>query len=74
MDMMTQLHEAMAKELLARVESGEASPADLKVVHDFLKTNGISCETKDSEALSQLKENTIEIDDTYAHGLRVVGS
>lgn len=35
------LHEALGAELLSRIESGDASPADLGVARQFLKDNGI---------------------------------
>lgn len=35
------LHEATAMELLGRVKSGEASPAELSAAIKFLKDNGI---------------------------------
>jgi hypothetical protein len=35
------LHDAVAQELLGRVKSGEASPAELSAAIKFLKDNGI---------------------------------
>ena len=36
------LHDAIAKELLRRVESGEASAGDLQAAIRFLKDNGVA--------------------------------
>jgi hypothetical protein len=35
------LHEALVSELLTRVQSGEATPADLNVARQLLRDNGI---------------------------------
>lgn len=35
------LHTGLAKDLLAKIESGEATAADLSVARQFLKDNGI---------------------------------
>lgn len=40
-DLLATLHDAVAVELLARVKSGEASPAELGAAIKFLKDNGI---------------------------------
>lgn len=37
------IHTALAKDLLARIESGEATATDLNVARQFLKDNGIDC-------------------------------
>ena len=41
-DLITDLHESVTKELLARVKSGEATPSELSVAVKFLKDNGAS--------------------------------
>jgi hypothetical protein len=41
-DLLSELHEGVTKELLARVKSGEATPAELSVAVKFLKDNGAS--------------------------------
>lgn len=43
-DMMGELHQALAKELLERVKRGDASPQDLNAAIKFLKDNGIQGE------------------------------
>ena len=40
-DLLATLHDAVAVELLSRVKSGEASPAELGAAIKFLKDNGI---------------------------------
>jgi hypothetical protein len=40
-DILAQAHEELAKELLRRIKSGEASATDLNVARQFLKDNGI---------------------------------
>lgn len=50
------LHEAVAEELLARVRSGEAKPADLSVAVKFLKDNGIEAIPTDGSLLQALFE------------------
>ena len=37
------LHECLAKELLGKIQSGEAKADDLNVARQFLKDNGIEC-------------------------------
>jgi hypothetical protein len=39
---LAKLHDAVAEELLSRIESGEATPADLSVAVKFLKDNDVS--------------------------------
>lgn len=50
------LHEAVAEELLERVRSGEAKPADLSVAVKFLKDNGIEAIPTDGSLLQALFE------------------
>ena len=50
------LHEAVANELLARIRSGEAKPADLSVAVKFLKDNSIEAIPTDGSMLKQLLE------------------
>jgi hypothetical protein len=48
------LHEAVTNELLARIQSGEAKPADLSVAVKFLKDNGIEAIPTDGSILQAL--------------------
>jgi len=51
------LYEAVATELLTRIESGEAKPADLAVAVRFLKDNDITALPVNDNALQQLMES-----------------
>ena len=51
------LYEAVADELLAKIESGEAKPADLAVAVRFLKDNDITAIPVNDNALQQLMES-----------------
>lgn len=48
------LHEAVADELLTRIKSGDAKPADLSVAVKFLKDNGIDAVPVDGSVLQQI--------------------
>jgi len=48
---LNELHEAVALELLARIKTGDAKPADLSVAVKFLKDNGIEAIPTDGSAL-----------------------
>lgn len=48
------LFDAVAEELLVKIKSGEAKPADLAVAVKFLKDNNISCVPTDSNSLGEL--------------------
>lgn len=53
-DILNELHEATAVELLGRIRSGEAKPADLSVAVKFLKDNGIEAIPTDGSILQSL--------------------
>ncbi len=53
-DILNELHEATAVELLERIRSGEAKPADLSVAVKFLKDNGIEAIPTDGSILQTL--------------------
>jgi len=48
------LHDAIARELLNRVSSGDATSGDLNVARQFLRDNGIDANTNQSEPLLNL--------------------
>ena len=50
----TDLFEAMATDLLQKIESGEATAADLSVARQFLKDNGINASTRQRDPLANL--------------------
>jgi len=51
------LYDAVADELLAKIQSGEAKPADLAVAVKFLKDNDITALPVNDNALQQLMES-----------------
>lgn len=48
--LMDMLHEVVTKELLARVQSGEATASELSVAVKFLKDNGASLDVITTES------------------------
>ena len=48
------LFDAVADELLDKIKTGEARPADLAVAVKFLKDNNITCLPTDGNPLSEL--------------------
>jgi len=54
---MNELHGALAKELLDRVNGGNATASDLSVVRQFLKDNGIDSVPKKGSPLDQLSNS-----------------
>ncbi len=54
MDILADLHEAIAKDLLRRVASGEAQASELSVAVKFLKDNGIEARATDDSPLANL--------------------
>jgi len=56
-DELKQLHNEVAKELLLRIKSGEAKPADLAVAVKFLKDNEITALPLNENPLHQLMTN-----------------
>lgn len=56
--LMDMLHEVVTKELLARVQSGEATASELSVAVKFLKDNGASLDVITAESpMANLLEN-----------------
>jgi len=53
-DLLVNIHKSLAQELLARIESGQATAAELSAAIKFLKDNGIDSEAKRSEPLMNL--------------------
>jgi len=51
---LSDLHAAVAEELLRRVMAGDATSADLNVARGFLKDNGIDAGLDQSEPLADL--------------------
>ena len=53
-EILISLHETLAKELLARIETGEATAAELTAASKFLKDNGIDASMQHSEPMQDL--------------------
>lgn len=57
------LHEKLCNELVARIDSGEATTQDLNVIRQFLKDNNISAvpviEEEDSPSSKRTKNGTL---------------
>ena len=48
------LHETLAKELLLRIETGEATAAELTAAAKFLKDNGVDASMQHSKPMQDL--------------------
>lgn len=48
------IHNALCTDLLHKIQSGEASSADLSVARQFLKDNGIDCAAGEGTPLHNL--------------------
>ena len=53
-EVLERLHESLVKELLARIESGTATPGDLGVARAMLKDNGVDCIAVPESPLARL--------------------
>jgi len=53
-DITAKLHEGLARELLDRVMSGEATTTDLNVARQFLKDNGVDSVADKGSPLGEL--------------------
>lgn len=51
-----ELHSVVAEELLARIKSGDAKPADLAVAVKFLKDNGVDALASNDSPLKRLAQ------------------
>jgi hypothetical protein len=62
------LFDAVADELLTKIKSGEAKPADLAVAVKFLKDNNITCLPTDGNSLEELmKSMPFSADDKFSY-------
>lgn len=52
--LLAELHVKLGEELVARVLSGKATPADLNVARQFLKDNGIDAIAREGSPLRKL--------------------
>jgi hypothetical protein len=53
-ELLSKIHEALGHDLLRRIETGEATAAELNVARQFLKDNGVDATPKASEPLLNL--------------------
>ena len=53
---MGMLHDLLARQLIAKIESGEASASELAVAAKFLKDNNITCLPTEDNAIGELEE------------------
>ena len=51
------LFDAVTEELLMKIKTGEAKPADLAVAVKFLKDNNITCVPTDGNSLEELMKS-----------------
>lgn len=59
-DLLSQLHEALTKQLLDRIESGEATAADFAAAAKFLKDNSITISPESNNDLDELQKRLDE--------------
>lgn len=55
-DILSQLHSALAEQLLRRIKSGEATAADFQAAAKFLKDNGIDADASKNPGLKGLNQ------------------
>jgi len=53
-EVLKKIHNALCSDLLTKIQSGEASSADLSVARQFLKDNGIDCAAGEGTAIHNL--------------------
>lgn len=51
-----QIHNALAEELLKKIQDGSASATELNVARQFLKDNGIDCAPVSSQPMLNLAQ------------------
>ena len=56
-EILKSLFDAVADDLLIKIKSGEAKPADLAVAVKFLKDNNITCVPTDGNSLEELMKS-----------------
>lgn len=62
-ELLGQLHEAIAKDLLAKIKSGEATPAEISAAIKFLANNHIEVDTVPDSPLDKLAKALPTFDD-----------
>lgn len=56
-EVLSQIHESLAKELLSRIQEGVATPTDLNVARQMLKDNNITVSAESSSPLINIAED-----------------
>ena len=62
LEVLNTLHLCLAKELLGKIQSGEAKAGDLNVARQFLKDNGVECLPVEKNPMQELMENLPDLD------------
>ena len=62
LEVLNTLHLCLAKELLGKIQSGEAKAGDLNVARQFLKDNGGECLPVEKNPMQDLIENLPDLD------------
>ena len=62
-ELLGKLHDAVAKTLLAKVQSGEATPAEINAAIKFLKDNGIEAIAEKGDVMDKLALALPKFDD-----------
>jgi hypothetical protein len=62
-DLLENLHNAVAKDLLDKVQSGEATAQELSAAIKFLKDNGIEATRETSKDLNKLADTALPVFD-----------
>jgi hypothetical protein len=55
-ELLASIHEKLAKDLLNRLESGQATTSDLNVIRQFLKDNNVDVSTQTRSPVFKLSE------------------
>ena len=65
-ELLQTLHTLLISELVNRIQSGEATPADLNVARQMLRDNSIDCAAVEGAPILKLVENLPFIDEEAA--------
>ena len=66
-EVLDNLHRMVAEELLRRITTGEASPAELNAAIKFLQNNGIEATMTPGSNLDKLAQSLPSFDDEQDH-------
>ena len=65
-ELLQTLHTLLISELVNRIQSGEATPADLNVARQMLRDNSIDCAAVEGAPILKLVENLPFLDEEAA--------